>query len=360
MKRRLNKKGIIAISIMAFIILSIIITIVVYFSKLKPVTKKDIEVEFKITEGDTLSSISEKLEKEDLIKSSFAYKIYLKIHKNGEIKIGTYKLNKNMGVKKIITTLTGDEYKEDYINITFKEGININQIAQIIEDNTENTKQDVYNLLKDENYINKVINKYWFITEEIKNKNIYYPLEGYLFPNTYQFKKNASVEDIFEVLLNQMDIELSKYKTQIEKSELSVHQLMTLASIVELEAGTSHERNGVAAVFYNRIKDGWTLGSDVTTYYAAQKTFKEDLTITEINECNAYNTRGTCFTGLPVGPISNPSSESIEGVMNPETSEYYYFVADKDGNTYFTKTEAEHNQIIQRLQRDGLWYMYEQ
>ena len=133
-----------------------------------------------------------------------------------------------MGVKKIITTLTGDEYKEDYINITFKEGININQIAQIIEDNTENTKQDVYNLLKDENYINKVINKYWFITEEIKNKNIYYPLEGYLFPNTYQFKKNASVEDIFEVLLNQMDIELSKYKTQIEKSELSVHQLMTL------------------------------------------------------------------------------------------------------------------------------------
>lgn len=362
MKRKLNKKGIIAIILMAFILLSVLLLItvnVVYFSKLKPVTKDDIKVEFKVEEDDTLSSIASVLEEKELIKSKTAYKIYLKTHKTDNIKIGKYELNKNMGVKKIIETLSSDNYKEDYINITFKEGLNIRQIADIIEQNTDNTKEDVFNLLKDESYIDSLINEYWFLTDDIKNENIYYPLEGYLFPNTYQFKVDAKVEDIFKTMLDQMDEELTKYKTQIDSSEYSIHELITLASIVELEAGSSHERNGVAAVFYNRIKNNWTLGSDVTTYYAEQKSFKEDLTIDEINSCNAYNTRSTCIVGLPVGPISNPSTESIEGVMNPTTSDYYYFVADKDGNTYFTKTEYEHQNIIQKLQREGLWYTYE-
>lgn len=358
MKRRLNKKGIIAITLLIIIILIPIIMIVVYFSKLRPVTRQDITVELKIMEGDTLYSIASELEEQELIKSSFVYKIYLKTHKKIGLKVGTYELNKNMGVKKIVETLLGDEYKEDYINITFKEGLNIRQIAEIIHENTNNTTDDVYNLLKDGSYIDSVIDEYWFITNEIKNENIYYPLEGYLFPDTYQFKNDATVKDIFKVLLDQMDIELSKYKTQIENSSFTVHQLLTLASIVELEAGTSHERNGVAAVFYNRINNGWTLGSDVTTYYAEQKTFNEDLTATEINACNSYNTRGTCFAGLPVGPISNPSSESLDGVMNPQVNDYFYFVADKNGNTYFTKTISEHQQIIQKLKREGLWYTY--
>ena len=226
MQRKLNKKGIIAIIIMAFILLITILVIVlnvVYFSKLKPVTKNDEKVEFKVEEGDTLSSIALQLEKEDLIKSTTAYKIYLKTHKTGEIKIGKYELNKNMGVKKIVETLSSNNYKEDYINITFKEGLNIRQIAELIENNTDNTKEEVFNLLKDESYINSRINEYWFLTEDIKNEKIYYPLEGYLFPNTYQFKKDATVKDIFKTLLDQMDEELSKYKTQIENSNYSIH-----------------------------------------------------------------------------------------------------------------------------------------
>lgn len=359
MKRRLNKKGIIALSALALTFILIIFIIVVYFSKLGAVSKKDTTVQFKVEQGDTLITIVSKLKEQDLIKSTFAYKVYLKTHKKGDLKIGTYELNKNMNVKTIVKTLTSDEYKEEFMTITFKEGLNIREIAELIEENTNYTKEEVFNLLKDETYINELINNYWFLTENIKNESIYYPLEGYLFPNTYQFKKDATIKDIFKTLLDQMDEELSNYKTQIENSSYSIHELMTLASIVELEAGSSHERNGVAAVFYNRIKNNWTLGSDVTTYYAEQKSFKEDLTIDEINACNAYNTRSTCIVGLPVGPISNPSKESIEGVMNPTTSDYYYFVADKNGNTYFTKTEYEHNNIIQKLQREGLWYTYE-
>lgn len=358
MTRKLNKKGIIAI-ITTVTILLFLIPIVVYFSNLKPVSNENIKKEFIIKEGDTYTTIVTTLKEQKLIKSEFAYKIYVKLKKPKNLKKGKYELNQNMSVKEIIETLSSDDYKEDYIEITFKEGININGIAQLIEQKTNNKKEDVYETLKDEQYINELINEYWFLTEEIKNEKIYYPLEGYLFPNTYQFHVDAKVKDIFKVLLDQMDKELTKYKTQIENSKYTVHQLLTLSSIVELEAGTSHERNGVAAVFYNRIKDNWTLGSDVTTYYAEQKSFKEDLYINELEACNAYNTRGNCFTGLPVGPIASPSSESIEGVMNPIESNYYYFVADKNGKTYFNITDSDHLQTVKELKEQGLWYIYE-
>ena len=232
-------------------------------------------------------------------------------------------------------------------------------IALVIAENTDNTYDDVLNLLKDENYLNEVINNYWFISEDIKNKDIYYALEGYLFPDTYQIDKTWKVKEIFKIMLDRMEKELNLYKETIQNSSYSVHELLTLASIIELEAGTSTERSGVAGVFYNRLKDGWTLGSDVTTYYAAQKSFKEDLTKSELNECNAYNTRGTCFAGLPVGPISNPGSESIKGVINPTSHSYYYFVADKNGKTYFNTNSYGHATTIAELKGNGLWYVYE-
>ena len=97
------------------------------------------------------------------------------------------------------------------------------------------------------------------------------------------------------------------------------------------------------------------LGSDVTTYYAEQKPFTEDLLLTELNECNAYNTRGNCFQGLPVGPISNPSISSIEAALNPATSDYYYFVADSSKKVYFNKTLTEHNQTVAKLKSEGKW-----
>ena len=160
-------------------------------------------------------------------------------------------------------------------------------------------------------------------------------------------------------MLDEMDKTLTPHKEEIQNNGHTIHEIMTLASIIELEASTSHERSKVAGVFYNRINDGWTLGSDVTTYYAAKKSFKEDLTKEELDDCNAYNTRGTCFAGLPVGPISNPGKESIEGAISPTPSDYYYFVADKNGKTYFNTSSSGHYNTIQTLKQGGLWYIYE-
>lgn len=331
-----------------------------YNSLIGPVSDSDEVIEVEITANHTYSTLGTLLKEKGLINDELIYKIYIKLNNPKTLQIGTYKLSPNMSIEEIIEVFEkGSTFDPNVVNITFREGLNMKNIASIIAENTDNTEKDVFNTLKDKEYLNSLIKEYWFLTDDILNSKLYYSLEGYLFPDTYQVSKKASVKDIFKVMLNKMNEILTPYKETIEKSNYSVHEIITLASIVELEAGTSNERSGVAGVFYNRINSGWTLGSDVTTYYAEQKSFKQDLTKEELNECNDYNTRGTCFTGLPVGPVSNPGKESLEGTINPTSSNYYYFVADKNGKTYFNTSSSGHSQTIQELKNSGLWYVYE-
>ena len=147
-------------------------------------------------------------------------------------------------------------------------------------------------------------------------------------------------------------------KENIENSEYSVHKTLTMASIVELEGASADDRASVAGVFYNRLKSGWTLGSDVTTYYYLKiDDFKVTLTdALGLHDCdNAYNTRCTSFVGLPVGPISNPGLESIEGTINYRKHNYYYFVADCSGKTYLNKDITGHYNTINKLKNENNW-----
>ena len=198
------------------------------------------------------------------------------------------------------------------------------------------------------------------MTEDIKNENIYYPLEGYLYPNTYRFNsREVSIEDVFKKMLDETDRKLSKYRNALEGDNLSIHQLITLASIVELEGAKADDRKAVAGVFYNRLNSTSypTLGSDATTYYASKiDDWSYSLTSKELNDCtNMYNTRCSSNTGLPIGPICNPSIESIEATINPESHEYYFFVADCQGKVYLTKNSIEHEEIIDKLRKDNNW-----
>ena len=288
------------------------------------------------------------------------YKIYVKMNNIKDIKASTYELNQNMSLKEIMDALAeGNSYNPDQINILFKEGLNVRKIARIIEEETNNSYDDVMTLMNDKEYIDTLITKYWFLTDSIKNTKIYYPLEGYLFPSKYAFlNKDVAVKDIIETMLDEMDKQLTPYKEKINASEFNVHELMTLASIVELEGGNADDRKGVAGVFYNRIKDGWVLGSDVTTYYYLKiDNFKESLNGNpNLYTCdNAYNTRCTSFVGLPVGPVSNPGKESIEATIDYTKHNYYYFVADCKGKTYLSKNSTEHYNTIQRLQNENNW-----
>ncbi len=319
-------------------------------------TKKIVNIE----EG-TINDIAKTLKDNNLIKNVSIFKVYIKLTNKSNLKAGTYELSENMGVEKIVKILEeGTKYNPNEISITFKEGINIRKIATLISENTNNSYDDVIKKASDETFINTLIDKYWFLTEDIKNKNIYYSLEGYLFPDTYRFNnREVTTEEIFTKMLDEMDKKLSKYKDEINKSDLSVHEIITLASVVELEGAKATDRKGVAGVFYNRLASSAypTLGSDATTYYASKiDDWSYSLTYKELNDCkNKYNTRCSSNTGLPIGPICNPGIESIEATINPDKHEYYYFVADCNGKVYLTKNSTEHNNIINKLKKEDNW-----
>ena len=148
-------------------------------------------------------------------------------------------------------------------------------------------------------------------------------------------------------------------KDEITSSSKSIQEIFTLASIVELEGNTLEDRKGIAGVFQNRLLKGMNLGSDVTTYYGARVDMGErDLYASEVNACNSYNTRCPSFKRLPVSPICNPSLDSIIAALEPDDSEYLYFVADKNMKIYFSKTLNEHNNKIRELKEKNLWLEY--
>ncbi len=338
-----------------------VVAVCTYYNiNMAKVSDNDELKEVVIKEG-SIGSIANTLKSNNLIKNVTIFKVYTRLTNKSNLKAGTYNFSEDMGVKKIVDILEeGSKINPNEVSITFKEGINIRKIASLISENTNNSYDDVINKLKDKTYIDSMIAKYWFLTDDIKNSNIYYPLEGYLYPNTYRFSsKDVKVEEIFAKMLDEMDNKLSKYKKDIENSNLSIHEIITLSSIVELEGAKADDRKGVAGVFYNRLnsKAYPTLGSDATTYYASKiDDWSQSLTYKELNDCsNKYNTRCSSNVGLPVGPICNPSIESIEATVNPQKHSYYYFVADCKGKVYLTKNESEHNNIINKLRKENNW-----
>lgn len=355
MKKRIV---LILISIFSFLFVSLVGVLLYFNISLKAVDVNNTEeIKYVVEKGSTLYGIIESLEKEGLIKSALILKVYAKLYP-GVPQAGTYVLNKGMDAMSIYNKIINGEATYETVWITFVEGKRLSYIKTKIAENFNFSIEEIDNTFKDKEYLNYLVDKYFFLTEDIFNTKIYHPLEGYLFPDTYEFLKDSTLKEVIEKMLDTTALKLAKYANEIENSTLNIHQIMTLASIVELEGARSNDRCGVAGVFYNRLKSGWTLGSDVTTYYAVNKDFNVDLTWSDLASCNGYNTRGTCVRGLPVGPIASPSLESIEAVLKPTSHDYYYFVADKYGKTYFNKTDAGHNKTIRDLRAQNLWYTY--
>ena len=358
----MNKKTKIILGIIGAIVLIIIAGIIWYSTGIQAVKKDNFETKIiEIEEKTRTEGILDILKKENLIKSKYAVALYIKLNGIKGLQAGKYEISQNMPAKDILNKISSGEVYDESIKITFNEGKNMRWIAKTIAEKTNNTENDVYVLLKDEGYIDSLIEKYWFLTDDIKNENIYYPIEGYLYPDTYIFEnKDVSVKTIFNIILNKTDKVLQKYKTQIEQSGKNIHEILTVASIIELEGNDKDARFGISSVIYNRLKLNMSLGSDVTTYYAMQVDMGErNLYSSEIKTENPYNTRGPNMSGkLPIGPIGNPSEESINAALNPTDSNYLYFVADSNGKIYFSTNYQEHQKIIKDLQKQGLWYEY--
>ena len=348
------KKGIIiGGSVLLFIVLVFVSLIIIYNNNLASVGG-DNSVVFTIESGSSTAKILDDLKEKGLIKDTFSTKIFMKLNNKENIMAGKYNLNSNMNVKEILDILNSGKIIDESIKLTLIDGKRITDYVKTISETFNYTEKEIYDVLKDENYLKELINKYWFITDDILNKKLYYNLEGYIYPDTYAIDKNASIKDIINKTIDNMANKINNYKEAIESNKYSYHELLTLASIVELEASTEEDRLNVSGVFYNRLDNGWTLGSDVTTYYGAKKTFQDNIG-PYLNSCNDYNTRGTCLKGLPIGPICNPSIISIKAAIEPTKNEYFYFVADIYKKVYFSKTAAEQAKVISDLISKGIW-----
>lgn len=354
--RKLKKKFKIILVLVAILLIGIATLLGTYCYFKSPVSNDKKEVSIVIENGSTISDIAALLKKEGLIKDENFFKLYVKLKKVSNVYAAKYYFSPSMNLDEIINTLNEGGYNENEISITFKEGINMRGIAKLIKENTSNSEDDVYKKLKDEKYLNSVIEKYWFLTDDIKNSKIYYSLEGYLFPDTYRFNsKDVTVEEIFNKMLDQMEKELNKYKKQIENSKYSVHKLITLASITQSEGYNEDDFKNIASVFYNRLKTGMALGSCVTSYYGVKKDMTDELLQKDIDASNPYNTRGNNPVSFPVGPISMPGAKALDATLDPIETSYYFFVSDKNNKLYFTKTLNEHERMITKLQNEGLW-----
>lgn len=355
----MKKKLIITITV---IVILVAFLIGFYFYGFTPVSNQDQTVLFTIKSGTKKMDIIDDLKDAGLIKSKYSLYLYVIFHRDLNLQAGSYELKPNMNAKDILHKIHDGKIKEEKntFSLTFIEGKRFVSYVKQIAMASKTSEEEVLKLLSDRDYLQELINEYWFLTEDILADDIYYPLEGYLFPSTYEFYNHSSVKDIVKVMLDTFGSKLKTYQEEINQSKYSIHEILTLASVVELEGVNDEDRAGVAGVFYNRLKIGDSLGSDVTTYYAARKDFSTDLKMSEINNCNnRYNTRGNCNRGkLPIGPICSPGIASLIATIRPAEHDYFFFVADKNKKTYFTKTYQEHNNRVNELKSAGLWYTY--
>ena len=351
----MKKMRIVAL-LLAFIGLLLIAAFIYYQYNISPVDiSSNANIEVVIPEGMSTNNIAKTLKDKDLIKSEFFFKVYLRLNNVNSLKASTYLLTKSMSLDEIVNDLEKGTANEDVIRLTFREGETITDYANLIAESTNITSEEFINTTKDQTLLSTLINDYWFLTDEILNEDIYYPLEGYLFPDTYEFAKdNLTSEEIIRTLLDEEESKLEPYKEQL--MDTNIHSIITLASIAELEGVKDEDRKLIISVFNNRLEFGMNLGSDVTTYYAFNEEMDSDLTSEMFNTYNPYNTRSSEMAGrLPVGPICNPSISSVEAAINPEVSDYLYFVADKNRNVYFTRSASEHEAKVQELKENGDW-----
>jgi len=294
--------------------------------------------------GSGISTISKILEKSGIIKDATIFKYYAKFKNQSNFQAGNYTMTPSMTLDEILESLkTGKVYREPVMTITVPEGMTLEQIGKIVEKRTKYTKEQFMERVNSKEFIENVMSTYpELFTDEILNGNIRYPLEGYLFPATYSFyDENVSLDDIILPMIDKTNSVIGEYKSLLAEKEMTVHELLTFASLLEEEATEKTDRETIASVFYNRLEIGMPLQTDPSVLYALGG-HKERVLYEDLKVQNPYNTYVN--PGLPPGPIANAGVVSIEAALNPTDTEYLYFLADKEGNNHFAKSFEEHLQ----------------
>nr|WP_239549206.1 endolytic transglycosylase MltG [Scopulibacillus daqui] len=345
----MRRFGIIAVIVLA--VLAIIAGGGIFYVKkaLAPVDKTSAkQVTINIPNGTSSAEISQMLEDKGVINNASVFRYYAKYKNESNFKAGTYLFSPSMSTEEIIQSLNTGKNQSAAFQITVPEGWWVKDIAHRIAENTNLNEKDILSKMQDRNYIKKHYMKdYPFLTDDILNKKIKYPLEGYLYPATYRFQeKDPSLDAIVKAMLNKTQEVLNKYQKQINNNQLgSVHKILTMASLLEGEAQNINDLKKISGVFYNRLDKGMPLQTDPTIAYAKQKHLYRT-TYKDLDIKSPYNTYKN--KGMPVGPINNPGEEAIKAVLWPIKSDDLYFFARPNGEVIFTKTLKEHDAVVKK------------
>ena len=323
----------------------------VYSNYIMPVDANNTElVEIEIPRGSSLGTIAQILYDNNLIRSKTAFKLYVDLsNKTSQLKAGKYKLSRNMELGQIMDELLAGNAASDTVSITIIEGWDIRKIAKYLvkEKGFQFTEQEFIDAAKVENFTDFVFLQ--DIPEDRKKGEVgISPLEGYLFPDTYLVYQDASPEDIMRKMLVQFEkVYNESVAEKAQDLEMTMDEVVTLASIIQREARISDEFAKVSAVFHNRLKKGMPLGADSTIQFLINED-RWDFSIEETKIDSPYNTYQN--TGLPVGPIASPGRLALVSAVNPyeefmnAKNPYLYFVLKdpKTGEHVFNTSYEQH------------------
>ncbi|MDD5953296.1 MAG: endolytic transglycosylase MltG [Oscillospiraceae bacterium] len=308
------------------------------FNDMLAFQKEPNAVTVELKKNASTEEIADELLAKDVIRNKWAFCMYSKFTKSdGEYEYGTFELTTDMDYEAIINSLQASTSRVDTVTVTFHEGMNAMEMGDKLEEagvcTAEEFKETVNN--------KELFSNYKFISDIQDEEGRLYFLEGYLFPDTYEFYKDEGAASAIEKMLNNTSDKLTgKLYKAAEKANMSMDEVLTLASMIQAEAADKPDMYNISSVFHNRLKSGVDggygyLNSDPTMWYP----YRSAETVPEGYE-SAYNTYNT--PGLPLGPICNPGMTAIEAALDPADTNYYYFCHDKDGKAYYAETEWEH------------------
>ncbi len=298
------------------VISSILILLGLYFLWLiKTPSNFDVNKTYEIKRGMSISDAAQYFKKESAIKSSFLFKLLVKIESPSKgVVAGKYDFKDRPSFFEIVYNVTNSGYGDHVLKVTIPEGLTNKEIADILDKKIEDFDKEAFMNLSD-------------------NK------QGYLFPDTYFFSYETTAKEVYTAFRENFERRMSLIDKDVKESGHALDQIITMASILEREANDKESRRIISGILWKRLTDGMPLQVDATLFYLLGKR-SDELSIDDLKFASPYNTYTN--QGLPPSPIANPGLDTIMAAIYPELTNYTYYLSDEDGNMHYAKTFEEH------------------
>ena len=303
-------------------------------------------VSFEIEQGASVKEVTKALEKEGIIRNSKLFNFYLKFKNVSGFKSGLYHVSKSMTLDEIIAELSGQGKDKDQnaTKVLIREGEQLTEIAKEVEKSTKYSAEDFMAKVQDEDFLRYLVQKFpKLLTQSYNGYQVKYVLEGYLFPATYDMNDSKTLQMLITEMVAKTDEVMSKYYDKILASDYTLQEIMAMASLIEKEGSKLEDRKKISSVFHNRIKENMKLQTDVSVQYALGE-HKEALSLEDLEVDSPYNLYQNY--GVGPGPYNSPSEDAIVAALEPEKTDYLYFLADiHTKEIYYAKTYEEHLEL---------------